>query len=198
MADRAHVQSVDSIRQFRSAVLQFQEEARLCLSSLVLNLQKFTGWLERDRPGFWKREIERCYQQASEARVRLHQCQMRKMGDFRPTCHEEQKALEQAKRNLDFAQKQPPVVKYWNNTVQQEANEYHGRASQLVQMIERDLPRLIAILDHAIDRLETYGNVALPSAAADTIPPVRSEEADDQSKPEEPSVTEEPDSKKQS
>ncbi|GAB5441982.1 MAG: hypothetical protein Fues2KO_23310 [Fuerstiella sp.] len=165
MPEGANVRSVDSIRRFKAMVLQFQEEARLCLSSLELNIQKFSGWLERERPGFWKREIEACYQQISEARVRLHQCQMRKVGDFRPTCHEEQKALEQAKRNLDFAQKQVPVVKYWNTVVQQEANEYHGRSSQLVQVIERELPQLIAILNHTIDRLEAYGNVTLPDAA---------------------------------
>jgi hypothetical protein len=165
MPEGANVRSVDSIRRFKAMVLQFQEEARLCLSALELNIQKFSGWLERERPGFWKREIEACYQQISEARVRLHQCQMRKVGDFRPTCHEEQKALEQAKRNLDFAQKQVPVVKYWNTVVQQEANEYHGRSSQLVQVIERELPQLIAILNHTIDRLEAYGNVTLPDAA---------------------------------
>lgn len=165
MPDAANVKSIDAVNRFQAAVLGFQEDARLCVSAVELQLQKMTGWLERDRPGFWKREIENCYRELNEARVRLHRCQMRRVGDFRPTCYEERKALEKAKRDLDFAQKQIPVVKFWNVNAQHEANEYHGRASQLTQILERDLPQLLAMLNHIIDRLEAYGNVQLPDTA---------------------------------
>ncbi|MCA9047874.1 MAG: hypothetical protein KDA89_04055 [Planctomycetaceae bacterium] len=165
MSDAANVRSIDAIRRFHAAVAVFQEEARLCLSSIELQLLKFMGWLERDRPGFWKREIESCYREIGEARVRLHQCQMRKYADHKPTCFEEKKALEKAKKDLEFAQKQIPVVKYWNVAVQHEANEYHGRSSQLSQLVEREIPRLLALLAEAVDRLEAYGNVQLPEHA---------------------------------
>lgn len=191
MPDSANVKSIDAIRRFHAAVLHFQEEARLCLSSLELQLQRVTGWLERDRPGFWKREIENCYREHGEARIRLHRCQMRKVGDFRPTCYEERKALEKAKRDLEFAQKQIPVIKHWNMAAQHEANEYHGRASQMTQVVERELPRLLALLAQAIDRLEAYGNIQLPDQAAGVVlnsegsennaqkPPGLAEESDD-------------------
>ena len=166
MNQSANVRSIDAVRSFHAAVLEFQEEARLCVSALEMQLLRMMGWLERDRPGFWKREIESCYREMGEARVRLHQCRMRKMGDFKPTCFEEKKALEKAKKDLEFAQKQVPVVKYWNVAAQHEANEYHGRASQLTQVIERDIPALLALLHHAVDRLEAYRNIQAPGAAA--------------------------------
>lgn len=166
MPESANVKSIDAVKRFQAAVLHFQEDARLCVSALELQLQRVMGWLERDRPGFWKREIENCYRQLGEARIRLHRCQMRKVGDFRPTCYEERKAMEKAKRDLEFANKQVPVVKLWNINAQHEANEYHGRASQLTQILERDLPQLLALLSHAIDRLEAYGNVQLPDSIA--------------------------------
>lgn len=166
MPESANVKSIDAVKRFQAAVLQFQEDARLCMSALELQLQKIVGWLERDRPGFWKREIEKCYREMGEARIRLHQCQMRKVGDFRPTCFEERKALEKAKKDLEFAQKQVPVVKYWNVNSQQEANEFHGRASQMTQILERELPRLLALLREAVDRLEAYGNVTLPNTVS--------------------------------
>ncbi len=162
MSQSAHVRSLDSVRQFAASVALFQEEARLCVSSLEMQLQKILGWLERDRPAFWKREVEICYRNISEARVRLHQCQMRRHGDFKPTCFEEKKDLEKAKKEMEFAQKQIPVVKHWNMAAHREANEYRGRSSQMTQLIERDLPRLLALLHHAIDRLEAYGDVAGP------------------------------------
>lgn len=169
MSQSADVRSIDAIRQFYAAVVEFQEEARLCMSSLEMQLLRIMGWLEQDRPGFWKREIENCYRDQSEARVRLHQCKMRKVGDWKPTCFEEKKDLEKAKKDLEFAQKQIPVVKYWNVTAHQEANEYHGRASRLAQMVERDIPSLMSLLLTTIDRLESYNAVQTPNAPGSSV-----------------------------
>jgi hypothetical protein len=169
MPESANVKSIDAVKRFHAAVVQFQEEARLCVSSLEMQLLRILGWLERDRPGFWKREIELCYREMGEARVRLHQCRMRKYADYKPTCFEEKKDLEKAKRDLEFAQKQIPVVKYWNVNAQHEANEYHGRASQLTQMLERDVPQLLALLHHTVDRLEAYGDLQVPETQTGQI-----------------------------
>lgn len=177
MAESANVRSIDAVKNFHAAVVRFQEDARLSISSLEMQLLRFIGWLERDRPAFWKREIEICYREMSEWRVRLHQCKMRKMGDFKPTCFEEKKALEKARKDLEHAQKQIPIVKHWTNSAHHEANEYHGRASQMTQMIERDIPMLLAMLHQAVDRLEAYGNVQAPGEAASALP--RRVDADD-------------------
>lgn len=170
MTESADVKSIEALHFFRASVLKFQENARQCISALELQLLKIMGWLERDRPNFWKREIEKCYREMGEARVRLHKCKMRRIGDFKPTCFEERKALDKAKHDLEFAQKQIPVVKYWNVCASHEANEYHGRASQLTQMVERDIPELLALMSQAIDRLESYNNVQVPGAAQPGLP----------------------------
>lgn len=189
MAGGADVKSLESLYKFRAAVLNFQEEARLCLQALESQLLKFLGWLERERPGFWKRQIELCYRQHGEARVSFHRCRMRKMGDFKPTCFEERKAMEAAKNALEFAQKQVPVVKFWIANAHHEANEYKGRSSQLHQFIERDLPELLALLAHSIVQLEAYANVASvgpPDGSAAQAVPAASGEPD----VAEPDVTE--------
>lgn len=166
MSDSANVSSLEAVCQFAASVMQFQQEARLCMTAWDSQLRQVQFWLERDRPGFWKREIENCTREVADARIRLHQCRMRRVGDFRPTCFEEQKDVEQAKRNLDFAQKQVPRVKQWNIAAQHEANEFHGRSGQLVQILEREIPRLLAILRFSIDRLQAYADVASPSSSA--------------------------------
>ena len=167
MGQSANVTSIDAIRQFAAVVIAFQEEARLCLTMLDSQLRQILFWLERDRPGFWKREIENCIRDISDARVRLHQCRMRRMGDFRPSCIEEVKDLEAAQKAMEFGQKQIPNVKRWNIEAAHEGNEYHGRAAQLVQSIEREIPRLLAILALTIDRLEAYAAVTTPGGAPD-------------------------------
>ena len=168
MSDSANVSSLEAVCQFAASVMQFQQEARLCMTAWDSQLRQVQFWLERDRPGFWKREIENCTREVADARIRLHQCRMRRVGDFRPTCFEEQKDLEQAKRNLDFSQKQIPRVKHWNIAAQHEANEFHGRSGQLVQILEREIPRLLAILRFSIDRLQAYADVASPTSAGNS------------------------------
>lgn len=162
MSESANVSSIDAIRIFAAAVAKFQDEARLCLSMMDAQLRQILFWLERDRPGFWKREIENCMREVAEARVRVHQCRMRKFGDFRPSCIEEVKDLEKAKADVEFAQKQVPNVKRWYGEATHEADEYRGRAAQLTQAVERDLPQLLAMLAFTIDRLESYASVASP------------------------------------
>lgn len=163
MTKSANVKSIDAVRHFAAAVVQFREEAKLCATQLEMELRKVIGWLERDRPGFWKRESENWDRRHAEARVMLHQCRMRRVGDFRPTCFEEQKRVEHCKQQLEFSRSQTQVVKHWTIAAHQEADEYYGRSVQLIQTLERDLPRLIALLNRAIENLETYGNVQLPS-----------------------------------
>jgi len=164
MVGSAHVTSTDAIRQFSHAVLVFQEEARICLATLDQQLRQIMLWLEQDRPGFWKREIEKCMQEMTGARVRLHQCRMRRMGDFRPSCIEEVKDLEKARQELEFAQKQIPLVKRWHAEASHEGNEFRGRTSQLTQAVERDIPSLLALLAFTVQKLEDYAAVLPPGA----------------------------------
>jgi len=156
MSDSANISSLDAVKQFASAVLRFQSEARVCLAAFETQLNRIMFWLERERPEFWKREIENCMREASDARVRLHQCRMRRIGDFRPSCIEEVKDVEKSKRDLHFAQKQIPTVKRWRIEALHEANEFHGRSAQLVQILEREIPRLLRLLNKSIERIETY------------------------------------------
>ena len=165
MSQSAHVSSLDAVRRFAAAVAQYQEEARNCLTQLDMELHKILGWIERERPGFWKREIELCRRRQSEARVMLHKCQMRRVGDFRPTCFEEKKYVQRCKEDIQFAQKQIHVIKRWVILAHQEAEEYRGRSVRLVQAIERDLPRLMALLRHSIDRLDGYKDVQVPGTS---------------------------------
>lgn len=164
MSGSANVTSLDAICRFAAAVIQFQADARISLTAMDSQLRQVHNWLERNRPGFWKSEIENCSHEVAECRIRLHQCRMRKLGDFRPTCYEEQKALERAQQAYEFAQSQLPTVKHWIIQTQHESNEFRGRAGQLLQILDREIPRLIALLRHSVDRLEAYAAVQTPDS----------------------------------
>ncbi|MCH2212415.1 MAG: hypothetical protein MK110_14010 [Fuerstiella sp.] len=162
MPQSANVKSIDAVRRFAAAVVQFREEAQLCVTRLESEIRGVIDWLEHNRPGFWKRESELCDRRHAEARVMLHQCRMRRTGDFRPTCFQEQKHLQKCKQQLLFAQQQLGVVKRWTISARQEADEYHGRSVRLIQTLERDVPRLIILLQNAVEHLDDYRDVRLP------------------------------------
>ncbi len=166
MSESANLASLDALLRFTAAVVEFQAEAQMCLTAFDAQLRQVQSWLEHDRPAFWKREIENGIRAVEEARVRLHQCRMRRVGDFRPSCFEEQKALEQAKRWLEFSQSQIPRVKRWRIAAQQEANEFHGRAGGTVQTLQRELPRLLALLRHAAETIDAYAAMDPPQRSA--------------------------------
>jgi hypothetical protein len=96
---------------------------------------------------------------------------MRRFGDFRPSCIEEQKDFEQATRNLELAQRQVPNVRRWSIEAGQEANEFRGRTGQLAQLVERDVPQLLALLAFTVDRIEAYAAIAPPGSAVPLSPP---------------------------
>lgn len=166
MSDSANLSSLDALRQFTAAVVEFQAEAQMCLTAFDAQLRQVQSWLDHDRPAFWKREMETAVRAVADARGRLHQCRMRRVGDFQPTCFEEQKALEQAKRWLDFSQSQLPRVRRWSIAAQQESNEFRGRAGGTIQVLQREIPRLLALLRSAAEHIDSYAAISPPQPAA--------------------------------
>ena len=73
MPQSANVKSIDAVRRFAAAVVQFREEAQLCVTRLESEIRGVIDWLEHNRPGFWKQESELCARRHAEARVMLHQ-----------------------------------------------------------------------------------------------------------------------------
>ena len=53
MGQSANVTSVDAIRQFAAAVIAFQEEARLCLTTLDSQLRQILFWLASPQKIGW-------------------------------------------------------------------------------------------------------------------------------------------------
>ncbi len=164
MADAANIRSIESLREFEAKLVQFYDVATRSASNMQQQSQRMMQWLELDRPGFWKRQIELGHQRVAEARTRLTQCKMRRTGDFRPSCYDEKKALEKAKRDLEFARRQIQVVKQWTVKARHDVEEFTGRQAQLTRMLEGDVPRMCALLKRLVQKLERYTTITSAEA----------------------------------
>lgn len=156
MAEAANIRSIESLREFEAALVQFYDIATRSASNMQQQSHRMMQWLELDRPGFWKRQVELGHQRLAEARTRLTQCKMRRTGDFKPSCYDEKKALEKAKRDLEYSRQQIQVVKQWSVKARHDVEEFTGRQAQLTRMLEGDVPRMCALLQRLVQKLERY------------------------------------------
>ena len=176
MSESANVRSLHAIREFRAALVRFEDEATRAVSTLQMEIQRVMGWLERDRPQYWRRQVQLGHQRLAEARAAYTRCRMRQVGDIKPDCYVEYKALLKAKRNLEMAHEKVKVVRGWIAKAQHEVDEFNTRSAQLTWALDGDIPHMLALLDNISTTLEKYAG--LPDGNAPTVAP------DEQSSPQ--------------
>jgi len=137
----------------------FSEEVSQSLAALQQEIYRIIDWLENDRPNFWRGQVQLDFNRVAEARTRLASCKRRTVGDHRPSCIEEVKELEQAKRKLQYDQEKVELVRNWRIRFQREFEEYQGQISQMHNYLAGDIPRSSALLIRILNALESYVDV---------------------------------------
>ena len=156
MSNSAQVQSIDAVVSFRASLRTFQDQAAHALLALDEQAQGALQWLEDDAPAYWRQQVRTCYDEVGRTRAALETCKMKKVGDYRPACIEEQEALRQAQRKLREAEEKLEVVRRWRQRVVDELDEYRGRVMRFRETVESGLPRSLALLDRTINALDAY------------------------------------------
>jgi hypothetical protein len=152
----AWVRSIDAVEQMRAALKTFAEEVAVALADLGLNLNRAQQWLQYDRKEYWTLECRRAEQQVTEARINLERRRMFRIGDHEPSCDEEKKALEMARRRLEHARQKLEAVRRWSRLLERESTECRSQVASLAQWIETDAPRALALLSRLTGALESY------------------------------------------
>ena len=67
----AHVDSVDALKEFRSALWKFADSANQSLSEADADLQRTLSWLEHDARAFWQGQIRRRTKELARAKEAL-------------------------------------------------------------------------------------------------------------------------------
>ncbi len=156
MSGPAKVHSTDAIEAVRLALVMFVTRATDAMSELSGEMRRVQEWLEHDRPKFWKNQTRLAMDQAHEAQQALHRCLMFPIADERPSCYEERADLKKAKARLEYCQEKMERVRHWQQTMRHELFEYEGRMSQLVKLVEIEVPQAISVLNRIVRNLEDY------------------------------------------
>lgn len=155
----ANVRSLDTLRDVRAALARFEERASIAVGGLRMEIQRMLEWLEQDRPAYWRQQVRDTHDEIASARIALENCRRRSAAGHRPTCIDEQRALERAKRKLQYAQEKVETVRRWSFRVRQAADEYRGRSASFERSLEHDVPKMLALLERMIAAVEDYADV---------------------------------------
>src|ERR1700722_15618125 len=147
MSPRANVRSLDAIRQFRPAVVRFEDDVMSALSGLRTELNRTLQWLDHDCPAYWQQQIRNGFDNVAEARTTLTRKSMMTVAGHRSDCIDEKKALAKAKQNLEFAQQKLQLCRQWSIKAHRAADEYTARIGRAEQSLGQGIPRLMALLE---------------------------------------------------
>ena len=163
MSSAANVGSLDAVARLRAALLAFLQGSGDALVSAQLELSRAVEWIEHDRPKFWETQLRKSFDAVAEARSALERKRIVKTGGETPSAHDEQIALEKAKRRLRQCEEMQDTVRKWQATIQHEIKEFTARLGQLNGWLETDGPRAVAALERMLTALESYVSMAPPT-----------------------------------
>jgi len=171
MSSPAKVHSSDAIEAVRRAMMLFVEQVSDALTELSAEMRRMQEWLEHDRPRHWKMQLKKANDLVHEAQQALHRCLMFPIAKERPSCTEERMALKKAKARLEYCDQKTERVRYWQKTMRHELFESEGRMSQLLRLVEVDVPQAIGVLNKILRNLEEYHAIRAkdPKASYDDV-----------------------------
>lgn len=174
MSRSAKVQSIDALDHLSLAVRAFAQEASAALDEVRMDLHRALQWVQYDQKDYWSQESRRAQEAVAEARINLERKRMFRYGDQEPSCQEEKKALEAAKRRVDRAREKMEAVKRWSRLLERESHECRGGIAPLGDWLQADAPRALAMLKRLSLALESYVDLVLPAQGAATEGAARS------------------------
>lgn len=165
MSDQAEVHSIESLKDLRTAMALYEEDALGALGAVEAEVKRTVLWLNQDRPLYWQEQIKRRREQVSAAKAEVFRKQLQKKPDYSPSMSEPVENLRRAEASLQDAEKRLTMVKKWQPLLQQAILEYHGSVQRIKDHAASDVPRAVATLQRMIDALEAYLRVAAPSGS---------------------------------
>ncbi|MEX2544576.1 MAG: hypothetical protein WD316_05555 [Phycisphaeraceae bacterium] len=167
MAESARVESIQAIRDFRAAMIEFQDQARRALLEAQGDVERTLNWLD-EQQGYWKQELRKREEQVVEARRAVNQKKLYPAVDgSRPSAVEEEQALSLAKRRVEEAEQKLKATRRGRQELSRQAVLFHGALQRLGQRLDADLPRACAQLETMASQLDAYVNVRAPRLAAE-------------------------------
>jgi hypothetical protein len=167
MSTQAEVKSIDTLAFVKTALVAFGHETGQSLAEVEMQAQRIVDWICLEQAAYWKTEVRKAADGVNQAMKDLQHCRTyKKVGNNEPSCIEEKKALEKAKKKLARAEEKAEAVRRWTPVVRQQLQETGVRLTRFREIIDIDCPKAVARLERMLVSLDHYAHTSAPQAAA--------------------------------
>jgi hypothetical protein len=164
MSKSANVLSVQTLRDFKLAMITFAEDARNSLSGSDMELRRMRDWLERDQLGYWQSQIKRRQEDLMQARADLHKRKISQQGSDAVSDAEQKEALRDATRRLREAEEKVAQIKRLIPFLHHAIDEFHSHSQPLGDHLSGGFEKSLFTLEKMVGSLEAYLALAAPTA----------------------------------
>jgi hypothetical protein len=166
MSTQAEVNSIDTLAFVKAAMVAFGHETGQSLAEVEMQAQRVVDWICIEQAAHWKTEVRRAADGVNQAMKDLQHCRTyKKVGDNQPSCIEEKKALEKAKKKLAWAEAKAEAVRRWTPVVRQQFQEAGVRMTRFREVIDVDCPKAVSRLERMLVSLDHYAHTQSPRGA---------------------------------
>jgi hypothetical protein len=160
MTRSAKVMSIDMLPLLAAALQKFRGEGVSALDDLEIELRRMLEWINHDRKDYWQHELRRAQEALTQARLQLQQAtSVRQVAGRAPSCVDERKAVERARRRVETAQRKLEAVRHWTITLDRAADDFRRSRTQFATWLDVDLARAVVTLNEMSAALVTYINM---------------------------------------
>ena len=155
MSQAANVRSLESLKEFRSALIKFIDEAKRAISTADSEVSHTQIWLHSTQPMHWIQTERRGNEQLAIAKSELFRATISQPDNPRgPT--DQIRLVKRRQTEIKDAQDKLLVTKRWSRKIERETNEYRGAITPLLSSLEGSLNKAVFIIDKSIKTLESY------------------------------------------
>lgn len=164
MSGQADVKSIDTLAFVKAALASFAHEAGQALGEVELEGRRGVEYVTMERAAHWKTEVRRAGDAVNKAIKDLEHCRaFKKVGDNTPSCVEEKKNLDKARKRLEYAEQKEATVRRWKPVVEQQFRETCVRLVHFREVIDVNCPKAMAVLERMLKALDAYRQTQGPA-----------------------------------
>jgi hypothetical protein len=155
MPESANVKSLDSLIDFRVALINFIEKSKLALSTGEAEISNMQSWVGHRQLMHWKIAIRKSEEKLSQAKSELFRATISQPDNPRgPT--DQIRLVNKRKEEIANAQKKYERTKRWGRILEHENHEYRSAITPLATSLEGELQKAVMKIDNAIVAIELY------------------------------------------
>jgi len=155
MAQSANVRSLETLIEFRTALIKYIDKAKRSISTADSEVSRAQIWLQSTQPLHWKHVIRRSEEKLAQAKSELFRATISQPDNPRgPT--DQIRLVKKRQAEIKFAEDKLEKTRRCARHLEHEMNEYRGAMAPLSTSLDGDMDKAVLILERSIKSIEAY------------------------------------------